>query len=323
MTDNSAAGTPPQTTPDSGKQPPAKSAKPFAQKPAADPGSIPATPTAPDKIPASKDATASQDVPTDNLSKPAPASVKVATRSTSTTADATTSAQSSSTPAADPTSTAPHDHRRAEAAEIAATLAKATAPTTDTSPHSGATTTASPLTTTATIPPRTATADRATTASAAQTSPATDDGQTFDQVVLGLRGKIDARNGKAEIRLDPPNLGTVRVSVSLDKGTLTAQFQSSSDSVRDLLKSNMEKLKSVLESQGVSVDRLSVDSPAVKTAAAPDASSDQAGANNNGRSAGQYQQNASDQRRSQKDSSAFSRVWREATQDAAPMDVVA
>jgi len=49
--------------------------------------------------------------------------------------------------------------------------------------------------------------------------------------------------------------------LSLTNGSLTAEFQSSSGLVRDLLKSNMEKLKNVLEGQGVAVDKLAVESP--------------------------------------------------------------
>ena len=71
-------------------------------------------------------------------------------------------------------------------------------------------------------------------------------------------GKLDARNGNAEIQLNPPNLGSLRVSVNLANGTLTAQFQSDNASVRDLLLSQMDKLKSVLEGQGLAVDKLAV-----------------------------------------------------------------
>ena len=102
---------------------------------------------------------------------------------------------------------------------------------------------------------------KAESAPAAQESQGSAGQETYDQIVLGLRSKLDARNGKAEIRLDPPNLGRVNVSVSLENGTLTAQFQSDSDVVRNLLKDNMEKLKSVLQGQGVAVDRLAVSSP--------------------------------------------------------------
>ena len=38
----------------------------------------------------------------------------------------------------------------------------------------------------------------------------------MDQIVLGLKSKLDARTGKAEIHLDPPNLGALKVSLTLE-----------------------------------------------------------------------------------------------------------
>jgi flagellar hook-length control protein FliK len=133
-------------------------------------------------------------------------------------------------------------------------------------------------------------AHRAEVAAPAQDSPAPDAQNTFDQVVLGLRGKFDPRAGKAEIRLDPPNLGSVKVSVTLDNGTLTAEFQSSSELVRGLLKDNMEKLKSVLETRGVAVDRLAVEAPRDAVTSAPAGQQQNAfgDASHDGRSAGQH-----------------------------------
>lgn len=88
----------------------------------------------------------------------------------------------------------------------------------------------------------------------AQDSPA----ETFDQIVLGLRTKIDPKNTKAEIHLNPPELGALKVSVSISDGQLTAEFTAQNQMVRDLLSNNMERLRNVLEGQGVSVDRLAV-----------------------------------------------------------------
>jgi hypothetical protein len=85
----------------------------------------------------------------------------------------------------------------------------------------------------------------------------------------------------------------------------------------------MDKLKSVLESQGVSVDKLSVGAPQDKTDT-PNAAPSTAQTNqsaNDGRSAGQYQEPSSNQRRS-KEKTAFARAWREATEKA-PIDLVA
>lgn len=168
-----------------------------------------------------------------------------------------------------------------------------------------------------------AVAQRATTASVAQESPVPADvPDTFEQVVLGLRGQLDARNGKAEIRLDPPNLGTLRVSIALDNGALTAHFRTSSDVVRDLLSKNMDQLRSVLERQGIPVDQL-----AVRT---ENSSGQQQQAGGEQRSAGQANpdgrgnqssgQDARQQGRSQREAS-FATVWQQVNQ--APVDLVA
>ena len=149
---------------------------------------------------------------------------------------------------------------------------------------------------------------------------------TMDQIVLGLKGKMDARNGKAEIRLDPPNLGALKVSVTLENGQLTAQFQSPSEVVRGLLKDNIEKLKTVLEGQGVTVDRLAVEAPPdVQTQGGQgNGQANFGSAAHDGRSAGQYHQDARSQQR-QAESGTFAGLFSQA-QDAAPaapLDLVA
>ena len=168
-------------------------------------------------------------------------------------------------------------------------------------------------------PPATTGAENA---APAHETPRTEPADPLDQVILGLKGKMDARTGKAEIRLDPPNLGAVKVSLSLENGTLTADFQSSSDVVRDLLKGNLEKLKTVLESQGLAVDRLAVDAPPAAQAdsgATHGQQSSFGSATHDGRSAGQYQQDPrSGQRRT---NSQFEALFRQ-RQDA-PIDLVA
>lgn len=165
-------------------------------------------------------------------------------------------------------------------------------------------------------------ASPAESAPAAQESPQSTTPETFEQIVLGLKGKLDARTGKAEIRLDPPNLGRVNVSVSLNNGTLTAEFQSASDVVRNLLKDNIDKLKSVLQGQGVAVDRLAVEAPAAPATAGGNSAQQQSfgSATHDGRSAGQYQQNGRQQQPPAQGDS-FARLFRQ-TQEA-PIDMVA
>jgi flagellar hook-length control protein FliK len=162
-------------------------------------------------------------------------------------------------------------------------------------------------------------AQSAELAPVAQESPQTQSADTMDQIVLGLKGKMDARTGKAEIRLDPPNLGTMKVSVTLDNGLLTAEFQSPSPVVRDLLQGNLEKLKTVLEGQGVAVDRLAVNAPADTGGSGQNPQASFGSATHDGRSAGQHQQDPrSNHGRS---GEGFARVFTQAQE--APLDLVA
>jgi flagellar hook-length control protein FliK len=171
------------------------------------------------------------------------------------------------------------------------------------------------------------TSTSATNASTAQQSPAPSQENVLDQVVLGLRGNLDPQNGKAEIRLDPPNMGTLKVSIALDKGSLTAQFETSTDVVRDLLNSHIDKLRSVLEGQGITVDHLSVQTAQTQpTAATPQSqTSDQGSAgssNHDGRSAGGFEQQRRGGQRDTADQT-FASTFQQARESPLAMDVLA
>lgn len=159
----------------------------------------------------------------------------------------------------------------------------------------------------------------------AQESPKTAHESTFEQIVLGLRSKLDARNGNAEIQLDPPNLGRLHVSIHLENGSLTAQFQSENASVRDLLLSQLDKLKGVLEGQGLTVDRLAVVPNSVNTSAdGPQSASPPQrfpdSANPDGRSGGNNGYSGQQRQDTPRDRS-FAAMWQEARE--APIDLVA
>jgi flagellar hook-length control protein FliK len=162
-------------------------------------------------------------------------------------------------------------------------------------------------------------AQSAELAPAAQESPRTQSADTMDQIVLGLKGKMDARTGKAEIQLDPPNLGTMKVSVTLENGLLTAEFQSPSPVVRNLLQGNLEKLKTVLEGQGVAVDRLAVNAPADAGGSGQNPQASFGSATHDGRSAGQYHQDP--RSNNGRSGEGFARVFNQAQE--APLDLVA
>lgn len=163
-------------------------------------------------------------------------------------------------------------------------------------------------------------ATSAENARAAQDPPPVDRQQLLDQVMSGLRTKIDARNGQADIRLDPPNLGTLRVRIQLDNGIVSAQFYSDHSVVRGLLSENMDKLRSVLQSQGIAVDRLVVPAPA-NNAGVP-ASNLANSTGGDGRSAGHQGYSGRQSPDGQKSERGdFATVWQQAQQ--APLDLVA
>ncbi|MEM0951567.1 MAG: flagellar hook-length control protein FliK [Cyanobacteria bacterium P01_H01_bin.74] len=80
-----------------------------------------------------------------------------------------------------------------------------------------------------------------------------------DQVVEGTVYSAQNGNKSLSIRLNPDNLGDVRVNlVSGSNKQLTARFIASSAETQQLLQSQADSLKSNLEAQGVRVDKVSV-----------------------------------------------------------------
>lgn len=87
----------------------------------------------------------------------------------------------------------------------------------------------------------------------------TEDDQRFPpQMVRGLTAMLNQRGGVMTMRLDPPDLGEVRVQMTLHQGTVAAEFQASTTQAQALLEKHMTVLRHALEGQGLTVDRLSV-----------------------------------------------------------------
>lgn len=79
-----------------------------------------------------------------------------------------------------------------------------------------------------------------------------------DKIVTSLRSTAFDKGGIMEIRLDPPELGALQVSVKMQDGVMTASFLTSNDEATRLLSHSLGQLKHVLESAGVTVDKLQV-----------------------------------------------------------------
>jgi flagellar hook-length control protein FliK len=79
-----------------------------------------------------------------------------------------------------------------------------------------------------------------------------------DNIVKEVQTQLLPHGGTMEIRLDPPELGALKVMVEMRDGVMSATFQTSSEEATQLLSHSLNQLKHVLESQGVNVERLQV-----------------------------------------------------------------
>jgi flagellar hook-length control protein FliK len=111
----------------------------------------------------------------------------------------------------------------------------------------------------------TGTSATVTATGAAGQTPAPPNAQTQDQpsqlvnrVVRGLSAMVNQRGGALNMRLQPPELGQLRVQMTIARGVVTAQFQPASAEVQAILDRSLATLRAALESHGLTVERLSV-----------------------------------------------------------------
>lgn len=110
----------------------------------------------------------------------------------------------------------------------------------------------------------------------------------------GIQTALQQNGGTVTLRLTPPELGVVRIQMELQQGVVSANLITESQSVSTLLNHQLSQLHHALESRGLVVEQLQVQTQT--PAAPPQQSQQQAGQSpDDGRSRGQY---ASDDRSS-------------------------
>src|SRR5262249_30205130 len=77
-------------------------------------------------------------------------------------------------------------------------------------------------------------------------------------IVKNVQSQLLPKGGTMQIRLDPPELGALSVTVSMKDGLMSASFETSNDDATRLLSHSLTQLKTAMESAGVSVDKLQV-----------------------------------------------------------------
>ena len=130
-------------------------------------------------------------------------------------------------------------------------------------------------------------------------------------IVTGVQTNLLPHGGTMQIRLDPPELGALQITVEMRNGSMSATFQTSNDDATRLLSHSLGQLKTALESQGVNVEKIQVQQ----------APKDQASQNHDGSSQQQLRDEAN-ARQEQQRREILQKMWRRVS-GGEPMDLVA
>lgn len=79
-----------------------------------------------------------------------------------------------------------------------------------------------------------------------------------EQAMRGLRGAIAQKGGGVTLRLNPGELGQIKVHVDMHNGVVKAQIHTATDAARTLLQQQIHSLKASLEGHGLTVESLNV-----------------------------------------------------------------
>ena len=107
--------------------------------------------------------------------------------------------------------------------------------------------------------------------------------RTAAGVARGLQALSSQKGGSMIMRLDPPNLGQVRMQLNMEAGRVNVLITAAGDTARSLLRDNLGVLRHALEDRGFAVERLAVES-SVKTSSESSASRNDRGDGQDARS---------------------------------------
>jgi flagellar hook-length control protein FliK len=134
------------------------------------------------------------------------------------------------------------------------------------------------------------------------------------QIVNSVHTQLLPNGGSIQLRLDPPDLGTMQVTVRMRDGMMSAEFQASNDQAAKLLSHSLGELKTQLETQGVSVEKLHVSSVPRET---------RSGSGNSESRQQREQSPSHEQQREQQRKEMIRRMWAKLAKGKGPLDMVA
>jgi flagellar hook-length control protein FliK len=139
-----------------------------------------------------------------------------------------------------------------------------------------------------------------------------------ENIVTSMRAEVLPNGGTMRIRLDPPQLGAMQVTVRIQDGLVTAAFETSSDEATRLLGHSLNQLKATLETHGVAVDRLQVQQAPRETQSSNSQSDSRR--EQGGQSSHDQEQSA---RQEQQRREMLRKMWRRLTGEPDPLDLTA
>ncbi len=83
--------------------------------------------------------------------------------------------------------------------------------------------------------------------------------QLVDQVVTHLAGSNDGETGRMRLRLNPAELGSLRLDLMVEGDRVRAHLQAQSQQVREVLDRYLPQLRDALQQQGLKIDEFRVD----------------------------------------------------------------
>jgi flagellar hook-length control protein FliK len=132
-------------------------------------------------------------------------------------------------------------------------------------------------------------------------------------IINTIHTQLLPSGGAMSIHLEPPDLGPLQISVRMQHGVMSASFQTSSEQTTRLLTQSLSQLKTGLEAQGVSVERLHVER-------APE---DKQSSDGEGKGQGSSTQQDSSARQERQRKEMLQRMWKRVAIGTDDLDMVA
>lgn len=83
--------------------------------------------------------------------------------------------------------------------------------------------------------------------------------EAIDQIARVVRTHANGRASSMTLRLDPPELGQLRVDVRMQDHSLVVRFQTQTQAAHDLLQDRIAELRHALEQHGIQLDRAEIE----------------------------------------------------------------